>query len=99
MTSRTVVGAVHVAFATTGFVAVIAAIVLLTISLAGVLPGHGPRVGFLVVGLAGLLMLAASLLLLPEVVGLTERVCLAGILGWAFVVSASVRRVGTGSRP
>ena len=94
MTSRTVVGLVHVVFATTGFVAVLAAMVVLTVSLTPVLPGHRPMVVFFAVGLLGLLLLAASLLFLPQVVGLTERVCLAGILGWAYVVCVGIRRVG-----
>jgi hypothetical protein len=33
-----------------------------------------------------------SLALLPQVVGLTERICLLGILGWAFVFSARLVR-------
>ena len=47
----------------------------------------GILLGVAVIGLA---LLAVSLAALPQVVGLAERVCLAGILGWAFVVCAEL---------
>lgn len=93
MTARTTVGLIHVIFATTGFVAVLAAMVVLTASLRLTVPGPRAAVAFLAVGGAGLILLAVSLTVLPQVVGLTERVCLAGILGWAYVLCAGIRRV------
>jgi hypothetical membrane protein len=92
MQPRTAVGTVHVIFATTGFVTVLAALVLLTPWLGEVRRSHRTATAFLVVACAGLLFLAGSLVLAPRVVGLAERTCLAGILGWAFVVAASLRR-------
>jgi hypothetical protein len=90
MTPHTAVGVVHVVFATTGFVAVLAAIVLLT-----AWAGRAARaiVAFAVLGAVGLAGLALSIALAPQVVGLAERVCLAGILGWAFVMCGGIRRL------
>ncbi|SMQ61095.1 DUF998 domain-containing protein [Agreia sp. VKM Ac-1783] len=85
----TMVGAVHVAFATTGFLLALAAMTLLTIwmrgapSLARVRRAAAVMLG---VAVAGLVSLAVSIAWVPSVLGLTERLCLLGILGWAFVV-------------
>ncbi|MDQ1596852.1 MAG: hypothetical protein QOI70_276 [Microbacteriaceae bacterium] len=91
MQPRTAVGTVHVVFATTGFVTVLAALVLLTLWLGEVLRTHRTATAFLVLACVGLLFLAASLAFAPRVVGLAERSCLAGILGWAFAVAAGLR--------
>jgi hypothetical protein len=91
MQPRTAVGTVHVVFATTGFITVLAALVLLTVWLGEVCRSHRTATAFLVLACAGLLFLAASLVFAPRVVGLAERSCLAGILGWAFAVAASLR--------
>lgn len=64
MTPRTLVGAVHVVFASAGFIGI----------------------------LIGMLSLGASLAFYPQVAGLAERLCLLGILGWAFFVSLGIRR-------
>ncbi|MFM9920997.1 DUF998 domain-containing protein [Lacisediminihabitans sp. H27-G8] len=88
MTPRTSVGFVHVVFATSGFLAVLVAMALLTAWI-----GRTPTVTlFLVVALAGLVSLGLSLALLPQLVGLTERICLLGILGWAFVLCRRLLR-------
>jgi hypothetical membrane protein len=92
MRPRTEVGTVHVVFATIGFVTVLVALVLLTLWLGEVRRSHRAATVFLVVACAGLLFLAASLVVAPRVVGIAERSCLAGILGWAFAVAASLRR-------
>jgi len=90
----TTVGAVHVAFATTGFLLALAAMTLLTIwmrgvpSLARVRRAAAVMLG---VAVAGLVSLAVSIAWVPSVLGLTERLCLLGILGWAFVVCLSGR--------
>jgi hypothetical protein len=55
--------------------------------------GYRPALVFLVVAAAGILSLGATIAFAPSVLGLAERLCLAGILGWAFVVSAAVRRL------
>jgi hypothetical membrane protein len=90
MTPRTTVGLVHVLFATSGFLVVLAAMALLTRWI-----GRPRRViVFFVVALAGAILLAASLVALPQVVGLAERLCLVGILGWAFTLCLEVRQLG-----
>jgi len=81
MAPRTAVGFVHVVFATSGFLAVLVAMALLTVWI-----GRPRAVTvFFAVALTGLVLLGLSLAVLPQVVGLTERICLVGILGWAFV--------------
>ena len=87
MTPRTTVGLVHVVFATSGFLAVLLAMVLLTEWIGR------PRAiqGFFVVALVGLGLLAASLAAFAQVVGLTERLCLVGILGWTFALCWRLR--------
>ena len=99
MTPRTTVGLAHVVFATSGFLAVIAAMTLLTLwigrqrfVLGFVVRAFFIR-GFFVVALAGLGLLMASLVALPQVVGLTERLCLVGILGWTFALCLELRRL------
>ena len=88
MTPRTTVGLVHVVFATSGFLAVLLAMALLTRWI-----GRTRAVrGFFVVALVGLGLLAASLAVCAQVVGLTERLCLVGILGWTFALCWRLRR-------
>jgi len=81
MTPRTTVGLVHVVFATSGFLAVLVAMGLLTWWIGR------PRAvtAFFVIALGGLGLLGLSLAVFPQVAGLAERLCLVGILGWAFV--------------
>ncbi|WP_394769160.1 DUF998 domain-containing protein [Lacisediminihabitans sp.] len=93
MTPHTAIGVVHVVFATTGFVAVLAAIALLTAWARRALPRARAILAFAVLGAVGLAALALSIALAPQVVGLAERVCLAGILGWAFVLCLGIRRL------
>ena len=89
MTPRTTVGLVHVVFATSGFLAVLLAMALLTRWIGR------PRAvqSFFVVALVGLGLLAASLAVFAQVVGLTERLCLVGILGWTFALCWRLRRL------
>lgn len=90
MTPRTTVGLVHVLFATSGFLIVLAAMALLT----GWIGRPRRVIVFFVVAIAGAILLAASLVALPQVVGLAERLCLVGILGWAFTLCLEVRQLG-----
>jgi len=91
----TATGTVHVAFATTGFLCALAGMLLLAIWMRA-----APRFarvrraadGFVALAFIGLVLLAVSIAWVPAVVGLTERLCLAGILGWAFVMCWGARR-------
>ena len=87
MTPRTTVGLAHVVIATSGFLAVLLAMALLTRWIGR------PRAvrGFFVVALVGLGLLAVSLAVFAQVVGLTERLCLVGILGWTFALCWRLR--------
>ncbi len=91
MTQHTPIGMAHLAFATTGFLTVLAGMTLVTATRA--------QAVLLAVAILGLVSLALSLLLLPQVVGLAERLCLAGILGWAFVSAQSVDVRANGISP
>jgi hypothetical membrane protein len=93
--TTTVTGAIHLALAAGGFVAALVAFALLTRWMRGVPEfrrGYRPAQLFLVVATVGILSLGAAIAFVPGVLGLAERLCLAGILGWAFVVCAAVRR-------
>ena len=87
MTPRTTVGLAHVVIATSGFLAVLLAMAILTRWIGR------PRAvrGFFVVALVGLGLLAVSLAVFAQVVGLTERLCLVGILGWTFALCWRLR--------
>jgi hypothetical membrane protein len=94
--TTTITGAIHLALATGGFVAALAAFVLLTLwmrNIAELRSGYRQARFFLLVAVVGILSLAATIMFAPQFLGLAERVCLVGILGWAFVVSAAVRRI------
>ena len=85
----TTVGAVHVAFATSGFLLALAAMALVTIWMRDAPPLARVRRAAAVmlgVAVAGLVSLAVSIAWVPSVLGLTERLCLLGILGWAFML-------------
>ena len=91
MTPRTVIGTVHVFFATAGFIAILLGMLLLTPWINRTLPSRSATV-FLIIACVGLVLLALGLLVFPRVVGVTERICLIGILGWAFEVCRVTRR-------
>lgn len=94
--TTTPTGAIHLALATGGFVAALVAFALLTVWMRRIpelRSGYRHALVFLLIAVVGILSLGAAIVFVPEVLGLAERVCLAGILGWAFVVSAAVRRV------
>jgi hypothetical membrane protein len=80
----TVHGVVHVVGASSGFVFALAAFWLLTLWL----PERPlAAVVFLGVASVGLVFLGLTVVAIPNLLGLAERVCLAGILGWVFVVA------------
>jgi hypothetical protein len=94
--TSTTVGVVHLVFASFGFVTALAAVMLLTIWLRvrRVLPRTQAWAStFAALTLAGLLLVVASSAWAPGVVGLAERLALAGILGWTYAVSAGIRRL------
>jgi Protein of unknown function (DUF998) len=90
------VGVVHLTLATIGFLAALAAVIALTLWLARVpqlTHARPAAAGFAVLAIAGLLALGLSFTLAPRILGLAERICLAGILGWTFVACAGIRSI------
>lgn len=98
--TSTPTGALHLAVASLGFFAALAAFAWLTAWLRGV-PElrrvYPAALALTVVAAVGLLCVGLADHFAPTLLGLAERVCLAGILGWAFVVCAAIRRGGTAS--
>lgn len=90
----TALGAAHLVVAAAGFIAALIAFGALTWWLRGTaLRAAFPAAVTLTgVAAAGLVSLGVSAVLAPGVIGLAERVCLAGVLGWVIVVSVAVRR-------
>lgn len=91
----TVTGTVHLVVAAAGFVAALGAIVLLTawIHRSGCLPAaRRGAVVFTALAGVGLLFLALTVTVLPGLLGLAERLCLLGILGWTYGVARGIRR-------
>jgi len=94
LSATTWAGAVHLAVAGVGFLAAFAGILVLTAWLRTC-----PRLrrtsalaaGFCALTAAGLGALGLSGRYVPAYLGLAERIALAGILGWAFSVSAGLR--------
>ncbi|MBX0299558.1 DUF998 domain-containing protein [Cryobacterium sp. 1639] len=91
----TALGTAHLAVAVVGFFAALAGFVLLTLWLRGSdrLRAAYPAAAILTgVALGGLAWLGVAATLTPGVIGLAERVCLAGVLGWVIAVALVVRR-------
>ncbi|WP_246295243.1 DUF998 domain-containing protein [Arthrobacter wenxiniae] len=94
LSATTWAGSVHLAVAGVGFLAAFAGILVLTAWLRTC-----PRLrrtsalaaGFCALTAAGLGALGLSGRYVPAYLGLAERIALAGILGWAFSVSAGLR--------
>jgi hypothetical membrane protein len=84
----TVHGIVHVVGASSGFVLALAAFWLLTFWLPERSRGAD---AFLGVASIGLVFLGVTVVAVPDLLGLAERVCLLGILGWVFVVARKLR--------
>jgi hypothetical protein len=92
--TTTPTGAIHLALATGGFVAALVAFSLLTVWMRRIpelRSGYRLALVFLLIAVVGILSLGAAIVFVPEVLGLAERICLAGILGWAFVTCARIR--------
>ena len=92
----TAVGAVHLYVAGLGFLAVLAGILVLTrwirlgAELAQAFPG---ALTLAVVAAIGLAFLGLTISVWPDFLGLAERICLAGVLGWVMVVCSAIRRL------
>jgi Protein of unknown function (DUF998) len=99
--ATTVHGTIHVAGASTGFVFALAAFWVLQFRLPHFQRPQLRRPQFwrqriastifLGVATVGLVFLGATMIWFPDVFGLAERICLAGILGWVFTTGLSVR--------
>jgi hypothetical membrane protein len=84
----TVSGIVHVVGATSGFVLALAALWVFRFWR----PAKRKSADvFLGIASAGIVFLGFSILARPEVLGLAERICLIGILGWVFVIALHLR--------
>lgn len=90
----TAAGTVHVVVAAAGFLTALAGIGVLTVWLR-----RCPRLRgtarlstvFAAITATGLISLGLTLRFIPAFLGLAERIALAGILGWAYAVSAGIR--------
>jgi hypothetical membrane protein len=94
--TATLSGRVHLTLASTGFVFALAAFVVLTCWIRRtrlVRPAYRAAVCWVTVAGVGLVALAVCIAAAPDVLGLAERVCLVGILGWAFAVCRVIRRL------
>lgn len=89
----TALGTAHLAVAALGFVAALGAFALLTLWLRdGALRRAYPAaVVFTALAALGLACLGMAATVAPAVLGLAERVCLLGVLGWVFAVCAVMR--------
>jgi hypothetical membrane protein len=90
----TTLGAAHLLVAATGFVAALLGFLLLTAWLrtSELRQAFPAAVILTAVALAGLVWLGIAATVAPGVIGLAERLCLAGVLGWVIAVSAVIRR-------
>ena len=92
----TAVGVVHLYVAGFGFLSALAGILVLTRWLrhsAELAPAFPAALTLSVVAAAGLAFLGLTTVGWPDLLGLAERICLAGVLGWVMVVCAAIRRL------
>jgi hypothetical protein len=103
----TIAGTVHLYVAGSGFLAALAGMLVLTRwmrscpELARAYPAAVTLVVLAAVGLAALILTTA---IWRDLLGLAERICLAGLLGWVLVVCTAIRRTPSalllaGARP
>lgn len=92
--SYTLTGTLHLLVAGAGFIAAFLAVIVLTLWLrrTRVMGNTLPAEVFAAITAVGAVWLAVTSTGAPETLGLAERVCLLGILGWTFVVCAGIRR-------
>lgn len=95
----TFAGAVHIIVATAGFIAALFGVTVLTLWLrrTRLLSITLVATVFAAIAAVGGVWLAvattATDTIAPQTLGLSERLCLVGILGWTFVVCAAIRRL------
>lgn len=92
----TTVGTVHLFVAALGFLAALAGIWTLTRwirSSPELAKAYPTALIFTVLAGTGLVSLILTHIMMPDLLGLAERICLAGLLGWVLVVCASIRKV------
>jgi hypothetical protein len=98
LATTTLAGQVHLVLATSGFLVALAAFAVLTVWLRRtphLRRAYPWALGFLLLALRGIAFLGGAIAVAPQVLGLAERLCLAGILGWVFAVCAVVRGLPT----
>lgn len=100
--ATTAVGAVHLGVASVGFLAAMAGILVVTRWMGGspeLAAAHPQAATLAAIAAAGLASLALTTAVAPDLLGLAERICLAGVLGWVLVVCAAIRRLPGTSGP
>jgi len=91
----TALGTAHLVVAATGFVTALVAFVLLTVWLRHnerLRPAYPAAAFCVALAALGLLSLGLASAVAPGVLGLAERLALAGVLGWVIAVAALIRR-------
>lgn len=92
----TTVGTVHLYVAGGGFLLALIGIWVLTRwirSRPELAKAYPAALSFTVIAGAGLASLLLTNVLVPNLLGLAERICLAGLLGWVLVVCMDIRRL------
>ncbi|MDQ0092831.1 DUF998 domain-containing protein [Paeniglutamicibacter psychrophenolicus] len=98
----TTAGAVHLYVAGAGFLAALAGIFVLTRwmrSAPGLEKAYPAALILAAVAAVGLASLGLAAAVGQDLLGLAERVCLAGVLGWVLVVCWAIRRLPLGTWP
>ncbi|MFF5793347.1 DUF998 domain-containing protein [Paeniglutamicibacter sp. NPDC012692] len=94
--AATTVGIVHLYVAGLGFMAALTGMLVLTRwtrSSPELAKAHPAAFTLAAIAAAGLASLGLAAAIGPDLLGLAERVCLAGVLGWVLVVCAAIRRL------
>ena len=92
----TAVGTVHLYVAAGGFLAALAGIWVLTrwiLTSPELARAYPAGLAFTVIAGTGLAALILTTVMMPELLGLAERICLAGLLGWVLVVCSAIRKL------
>lgn len=82
--------------ASAGFLSALAGILVLTRWVRGdpeLAAAHPAAFTLAAIAAAGLASLFLTAAIKPDLLGLAERICLAGVLGWVLVVCTAIRRL------